>query len=402
MKFAYTALTKDGKIESSVVDAVSSVEVGHILKNQGLVPTSIKEVTQTNWFVYLSKFGTVSLSEKLVFVKNLSIMIKTGIAAPKALKILSRQTKTKKFKSCLEEVSAAVESGKNLSEAMAKFPNIFSNIFVSMVRVGELSGNLDKSLEYLGIQLDREHNLRSKTKGAMIYPSVIVVTMIILGVLMSIFVLPNLTSTFKEFNADLPWLTRQIITFADFMQNHAVIAIIGMILIAAGLVVLLQTPSGKRGFHWFSLKMFVLGPIVKKVNLARICRILSSLLKSGTPIVEGLQVTSDSEANVYYKEALFRAAENVKLGKPLTETLGKYDKLFPYVVVQMLVVGEDTGTVENILEQLAEHFEEEVDDTMKNLSSIIEPLLLLIIGAVVGVLAVGLISPIYNIGNNLG
>ncbi|MCC7356716.1 MAG: type II secretion system F family protein, partial [Candidatus Doudnabacteria bacterium] len=292
-------------------------------------------------------------------------------------------------------------SGKSLHEVMERYPKIFSRIFISMVKVGELSGNLEKALDYLGVQLEREADLKSKTKGAMIYPGVIVSAMIIIGLLMSIFVLPKLTGIFKEFNTDLPLMTRMIISFSDFMAGNSVLVISLMVAIAIGIGYFLRTKVGSQFVDLVLLRFPMISPIIKKINLARGARVLSSMLGSGIPIVEGLQISSESVGNVYYQRIFAESSGQVKLGKPLTVVLEKYPRLFPEIVVQMLQVGEETGTTENILNQLAMHYETEVDDTMKNLSSIIEPLLLLVIGGVVGVLALALIGPIYNISQGI-
>jgi type IV pilus assembly protein PilC len=300
------------------------------------------------------------------------------------------------------DIAAQVEGGKSLGEALARHENVFSNIFISMVKVGEMSGNLDKSLEYLTVQLHREADLKSKVRGAMIYPAVIVAAMVIIGILMSIFVLPKLTSIFKEFGTvELPFMTRVVIAVADFMSAHAVITVLGLIGSVVGLIMFYRTYTGKRLFDILSTRFLVIGPIVKKINLARFARILSSLLKSGIPIVEGLEVAGNSLGNIPYRELITKSANEVRLGKNLTDTLSKDESLFPVLVVQMLQVGEESGTVEDMLSQLAVHYEEEIDTIMKNLSSIIEPLLLLFIGGIVGVLAVALISPIYSISQSI-
>jgi type IV pilus assembly protein PilC len=270
-----------------------------------------------------------------------------------------------------------------------------------MVEVGEISGNLEKSLEYLRVQLQREADLKSKTKGAMIYPGVIISAMVIIGVALSIFVLPSLTATFKDFDTDLPVITKIVIAFSDFMAGNAVIVIAGLLISVGGSIMFMRSTIGKRLLDGFLLNMPLINPIVKKINMARFSRILGSLMKSGVAVVQGLEVTSQAMDNVYYREVIAETSEKVKLGKPLTEALSAHEKLFPFIVTQMLSIGEETGNLETILDQLAEHFEAEVDDTMKNMSSIIEPLLLLVIGAVVGFLAMALISPIYNISNSI-
>ncbi len=399
--FTYTASGKDGKMESGTLEAASFVAAGHLLKEQGLLPLDLSEKKQHDAFGFLKALGTVSLKEKIAFIQNLDLLLRSGVAAPRAMRIIAKQTGNKKFQGIVNEMAGSVESGKSMHESMAVYPKIFSHIFISMIEVGELSGNLEKSLEYLRIQLQRESDLKSKTKGAMIYPGVIVSTMIIIGVLMTIFVLPKLTSTFKDFDTQLPLLTRIVIGVTDFMAGNAVLVIGAMIGFVVAAIMFLRTPSGKRALAAFLLNMPLIAPVVKKVNMARFARILGSLLKSGIAVVEGLRVTSEAMDNVYYREVVAETGEEVKLGKPLTEALSKHERLFPFIVTQMLAIGEETGNLETILDQLAEHYEQEIDDTMKNISSIIEPLLLIVIGAVVGFLALALIMPIYNIGQNI-
>lgn len=401
MEFTYNAISKDGRRESGVITAGNSAAAGHILKERGLLPTSLESEAGFSLSSQLQKIGTVSLAERIGFVQNLGIMLKAGIAVSRALQIQVKQTKNPKFKNILADIAQQVESGKGLGEAISKYPHIFSNIFVSMVKVGEISGNLEKSLEYLTIQLQRDADLRSKTRGAMIYPSVIVSAMVIIGVFMAIFVLPQLTSVFKDFGGNLPITTQIVIHIADFMSGHAVLVIALMVGLVVGVVAFVKTSFGGRAFDWLLLHFLVINGIIKKINLARFARILSSLLKSGIPIVQGLEVSADSMGNVWYKDLVAQAAVNVKLGKPLTESLSKSPNLFPIIVVQMLQVGEESGTVEDMLGELAEHYEGEVDNTLRNLSSIIEPLLLLVIGGVVGVLAMALIAPIYQIAQNI-
>ena len=400
-KFTYIALTKDRHREASTIEAVDSIAAGHLLKDQGLMPVEIKEIKDSVIKSFFAGFSSIKLQEKIVFIEDLEVMLKAGIAAPRALKILVKQTKNKKFNKALADIAHQVESGKGLHEALESYPKIFSHIFVSMVKVGELSGNLEKSLEYLGIQLEREADLKSKTKGAMIYPAVIVSAMVIIGFLMAVFVLPKLTATFKEFGGELPLMTRIVVLFTDFISGNAII--VGALLIGAvaGVFFGMRTAFGNRMLDSFLIRVPMISPIVKKINLARMCRVLSSMMKSGISIVEGLQVTSEALGNVFYREAISAAGGEIKLGKNFTASLEKDPRLFPVILVQMLQVGEETGTMETILQQLAEHYEAEVDNTMRNLSSIIEPILLLVIGAVVGVLALALISPIYNLSQSV-
>jgi len=401
MEFTYTAITKDGHKETSSVQAPNLAAAGHLIKERGLLPTSIEEQGKRATFDFFKNFSTISLAEKIGFVDNLSVMLKAGISISRCMQILVKQTQNRKFKDILTDVYNQVEQGKSLSEAMEKYSGVFPNIVISMIKVGELSGSLNKSLEYLSIQLQREAELKSKTKGAMIYPSVIVGAMLIIGILMSIFVLPNLTSVFKQFGTDLPLSTKIVIAFGDFMSGHAVLVIGGLIALVAAVIAALRTYPGQRAFDLILLHFFIINTIVKKINLARFARILSSLLKSGIPIVQALDVAGASLGNILYREVVTKAASDVKLGKPLAESLSKEEALFPVLVTQMIEVAEESGTTQEILEQLAMHYEEEVDSTLKNLSSIIEPLLLLFIGGIVGLLAMALISPIYSISGSI-
>lgn len=400
--FTYTAITKDGRTESATIEAVDKMAAGHLLKEQGLMPLDLSEKSHRTWLEFFSGWGTVSLKHKIVFIEDLHIMLKSGITAPRALKIIAKQTKHKKFQNILFDLANQVEAGKSLHEVMGLYPRIFSHIFVSMIKVGELSGNLEKSLEYLSVQLEREAELKSKTKGAMIYPGVIISAMVIIGVLLAIFVLPQLTATFKEFGGELPLTTRIVVAASDFMAANSILVIVVLVALVAAVVLSVRTPPGQRVLHWWLLHMPIINPIVKKINMARFARIMSSLMRSGITIIEGLNVTAAALDNLYYKEVVAQAAENVKLGKPLTEALAQNEKLFPFIITQMLEVGEETGSLEDIMQQLAEHFEAEVDNIMRNFSSVIEPLLLLVIGAVVGFLALALISPIYNLSQSIG
>ncbi len=401
-EFVYSAITKDGHHETSTIQAATIAAAGHLLKEQGLLPTLLEEKKTGGMQFDLSNFASISLNEKIAFIQNLSIMNKAGISVPRALQILAKQTKKVRFKNILTDVHAQVESGKSMAEAMEKYPKVFSNIFLSMIRVGELSGNLDQSLSYLATQLQREEELKSKTKGAMIYPSVIVGAMFIIGVLMSIFVLPKLTSTLSELGGGaLPLQTRIVIAMSNFMSSHGTVVIVGLVAFVGLFWYWTTTNSGKRAVDFFLLHFYVINVIIKKINLARFSRILSSLLKSSIPIVEALQVASDSLGNSYYRDIAAKGSQDVRLGKPLSESLAKDPNLFAPLIIQMLQVGEESGTVENILEQLAVHYEEEVDNTLRNLSSIIEPLLLLVIGGVVGFLAFALIAPIYSVSQSI-
>lgn len=403
-QFAYTARDKEGQIVSDVVEAASREAVGQLLRNQGLLPTSIKEKRSGTFRLksFLPKiFRHVSLLDKMIFINNLAVTLKAGLPVSKALTVLSKQMPNPYFRNVVSSIAHNVETGKSLSESMGIYPNIFSALITNMVKVGEQSGELEKTLEYLGTQISRDYNLVRRTKGALMYPAVVLFALIVIGYLMFTFVLPRLTATFKEFDTELPTLTVVIIKIVDIFSNYSIVIL--FLLLALFLVFWFwrKTRNGKIIIHRLNLSFPVVSRIVKKLNLARFTIIFSGLLRSGMPIVEALKITSDTLTNIYYQQAIAEAADKVRIGIDLVVALEKYPKLFTPMVTQMIQVGEESGTMEKVLAEVSNFYETEIDETMKNLSSLIEPILVIVIGAIVGIMAVGLILPIYNIGQNI-
>lgn len=402
-EFSYSARNREGQIVSDIMEAASREAVGQMLRTQGLLPTSISEKSRRGFQVASLKsvLGRVSLLEKLTFIKNLAVTLKAGLPVSRALGVLTMQMPNVYFRLAIANIAHDVESGKALSEGMSKYPRIFSPIFVNMVKVGEQSGELDKTLEYLAVQVTRDYNLIRRTRGALMYPTVVVVALLIIGYLMFSFVLPKLTETFQDFGAELPFLTVMIIKVVDIFSHYSFIVLIVVVFLITAFWFWRRTESGKATLHRLILVTPVIGKISKKLNLARFTIIFSGLLRSGMSIVEALKVVSDTMTNIYYQRAIAEASDKVKIGVDLVTALEKYPKLFTPMVSQMVAVGEESGTMEKVLAEVSNFYEAEIDDTVKNLSSIIEPVLVIIIGAVVGVLAVGLIMPIYNIGQNI-
>ncbi len=400
--YSYTARNKEGVIEKNIISAMNQKSVVEVLRSQGLIPVSIKPVQKKMDFSeLLNKLGKIKLIDKITFIKNLSIMVKSGLPVSKSLKILTSQTPNKKFAAIISDVSRAVESGSSLSQALAKYPNVFSNIFVSMVKVGEVSGNLEQNLNYLADQMQRDYNLISKAKGAMTYPVVVLIALLLVGFSMFTFVLPKLTATFKEFDVELPLMTKIVIGTVDFFAAYGILLMPVFIALGVGFFYWRTTEPGKAVVHKVILYVPVLGKIVKKINLARFLGVFASLLKSGMPIVDSLNVSAEVVGNVYYKKVIADSALKVRGGSPLSFLFKKNPHLFDSIVVQMMEVGEESGTTDTVLSEVAHFYESEVDQTMKNLSSILEPVLMLVIGIVVGILAVALISPIYSITQNV-
>jgi len=402
--YKYSARDSSGKKVDGLMPAQNKAELAHNLKNQGLLlvfALSQKEENQGSWRG-IALWKKVSLTEKMMFIKHMAVMIKAGLPIPRALEILSLQSKSSYFKEVLSDIKEEIKTGKTLADSMSQYPKIFPPLFSSAIRIGEIGGNLEEVLELLAIQLQKEHEIRGKIRGAMIYPSVVVVAMIIIAVLMMLFVIPNLMKIFSEMNIELPLSTRLIIGTSNFMTGHIVLTLGILAAIPALIYFLISNKKGKKVLHFAYLHTPIAGGIIKKVNTARFARTLSSLLKSGVAIVRALEIIGDSMENSYFKKAIKSASESVQKGSPLYESIEKFPNLFPPMVVQMIKVGEDTGSSEQILGQLAEFYEREVDEITKNLSSVIEPALILVIGGAVGFFAISVIQPMYMVMDYMG
>jgi len=403
-RYNYIAKTLQGKSRSGILEAEDEHELARILRKEGsiLIKASSEEEKHKKKFLITVPFlDRVSLTEKIMFARNLRVMIAAGVALPRTLRILADQTKNKKFRKTILKIREEIIKGKAFSEDLGKYPNIFSELFVSMVKVGEETGTLEEVLKVLTQQMEKEHEIKSRIKGAMIYPAVIIFAMVCIGVLMLIIVIPKLSAVFSELGVDLPLTTKIVIAIGTFLSKFWFLLPIGILVFLFLLRVILKTKTGKLVFDTFVLKIPVISSIVKKTNSAHTVRTLSSLIAAGVPIVRSLEIVSGTLGNVHYRKAMSEAAERVKKGAKLAEILKRYENIYPTLVIQMIEVGEETGKTSDVLEKLAEFFEEEVANATKNLSAVIEPVLMLIVGAVVGFFAISMIQPIYSMVGTL-
>lgn len=348
-----------------------------------------------------SLISTVPTAEKVFFAENFRVMVKAGLSLSEALETLALQTKNKKFKSVLTEIKDGVMEGNTLASMLAKFPKIFPEYFINMIRVGEVSGNLEKNLEELSNQMKKDHELVSKIRGAMIYPAVIVVATVGIGILMFVYVIPSVLSVFDELKLKLPLATRILIFISKFINAHGILLAIIIVSAIIAFISFSRTKKGKNIFHFILLNLWIVGPIIKKVNLARFARTVSSLLKTDIPVIESFKITSTVLGNIHYRKACLDVAEKLGKGVPINSVLNDAPKLFPPLVTQMVSVGEKSGTLDVLLSELATFYEDEVSDITKNLSSIIEPILIVFLGGVVGLIAFAVISPIYTLSEGI-
>ncbi|MFA6587770.1 MAG: type II secretion system F family protein [Patescibacteria group bacterium] len=402
-KFSYTAKNSEGKTITSTIEAKDEHFLNSLLKVKGLALISAKPIIKgvRRKLSFNISFGGVPIVQKIFFLQNLQVMVRTGFSLSHALETLALQTENKKFKNVVIELGHDVQSGIALSVSMAKYPKIFSELFTNMIAAGEVSGKLDEVLYRLTIQIKKDHQLISKIKGAMTYPVIVMSAMVVIGIVMMTWVVPKLMVTFTENGGTLPLPTRILIGISTFFQHYIFFVVPGLVLLIFLFRWYIHTPKGRHIWHSLLLKMPIAGPIIKKINLAKFTRNLSSLLKTDIPIVQTFQIISRTIGNVIFKDALTKTADELKKGSSIASVLGSTPILFPPIVTQMISVGEQSGTLDTISEEIAKFYEEEVDQTMGNLTSILEPVIILVLGAGVGGIVVAVILPIYSLTDQI-
>lgn len=342
---------------------------------------------------------SVSPAEKIFFAQNLGVMLKSGLAASRAFRTLALQSQNPKFQRALVQITRAVEKGEPIATALAQYPSIFSPIFANMIRAGEKAGQLEQVLAELTDQLKRSHELRQKVRGALMYPTAVLIAMVGIGTGMIIFVIPKLLAIFEEVNAELPLPTRILIGISDFVNAYLLFLAPVVIGVAGGLVYFTRSGPLQLLWHRIILAMPIIAAIAVKINLAKIARTLSSLLATDMPIVDSFKLTAGVVANVEYRSSLIAVAAAVEKGETVSASLAHYERLYPPIAQQMVEVGEETGEIAEILGQLAQFYEEDVRQTMESLPTIIEPILIVVLGGAVGAMAISVIMPMFSLAN---
>ncbi len=375
------------------------------LRNDGFILTSFKKLEEDKpnkiSVKFLDQFFGISLKDKLMFTQNMSVMISSGLPISRAVKNISEQSSNKRLKEIMGKVFDDLQAGMTFADSLGKFPAVFNELFVNMIRVGESSGNLEEILEILTVQLEKEHDLKSKIKGAMTYPAVIVVVMIGIAIIMLTYILPKLMSVFSDMDVELPASTKVIIGISDLLRSNPIAIGIGMMVFVFIVQWMLKTPSGKKTLSFIMIKIPLIKKIVVEVNCARFARIYSSLLRSGVSAIESLRILSNTLTNHYFKNVMLEALDEVQKGVNFSKVIKRNSNIFPVLVSQMMEVGEETGKTETVLLKLAEFYEEDIDQISKNMSSIIEPFLMVLIGGGVGFFAVSMLQPMYGLMENI-
>lgn len=406
-KFTYTGEDKDGKQVEEAVNAPDRFAVYEIARQQGHTVTAVREKSKLSVrsLVDLEKINyyinRVKQDELIIVTRNLGSMLTAGLSLVRALSVIERQSNNPKLKGIISQIQERINKGDPFYEALKDFPNVFDDLYVAMVRAGEESGGLADSLQTLSLQMERSSELRKKIKGAMIYPAIVLTIMVGIGILMMVYVMPSITETFKSLEVELPMTTQVLIVVSDFMVANLLLVLAGLAAFVLGFIYALRTSWGSRAFSWVVVRLPVIGKIAKEANSARTARTLSSLLKAGVDMLRSLNITEDVLQNHYYKRILKEASADVEKGQVLSETFMRHEKLYPILVGEMIAVGEETGQISEMLEQLAVFYENEVEHKTKDLSTIIEPVMMVVIGGSVGFFALAMIAPIYSISDSI-
>ena len=403
MKFNVVVRTAEGGEESRTVEAENRVDVYSQVEKGGATVVSIEEgsgFAMPKWTNITIGSG-VKTDHRITFTKNLSAMLGAGLTLSRALSVIGRQAPSKVLKRIVGELENEVKAGSAFHEALAKHPKVFSRLFIAMTKAGEESGNLANTLAVVARQMETSHNLTKKIRGAMIYPAIILIAIAIIGVLMLIFVVPTLSSTFASLNVELPLSTRIIVGASDFAKNNIILVFGIMLAVGGGLYAGLKSMAGKRALLTLSLHLPVIGELVRETYSARATRTLSSLLSSGVEMLTAIAISAEVVGDNRFGAVLTEAEGRVKQGEALSASFIGHPKLYPVFVSEMAAVGEETGKLADMLGQVATYYESDVEARTKDLSTIIEQVLMLFIGAFVGIFAVSMMSPIYSLTENI-
>jgi type IV pilus assembly protein PilC len=396
--YAWEGRVRGGRTQRGEMEAPSKSAVIARLRQMQIqpIPDRIKERGKPKLgFGFLSR--GVSTKEIVVFTRQLSTMIDAGLPLIQSLDILAAQQKAN-FKSILTQVKETVESGSTFADAIAKHPNVFDHLFVNLVRAGEAGGVLDTVLQRLAVYLEKIENIKRRIKGAMVYPAVVITVAIIVLSIILIFVVPTFASLFKDLGTTLPALTQFIVDVSTFLKSNIIYILISLAIVSFAIGFMYKrSEKGRKILDAFLLKLWLVGDLLLKTVLSRFCRTLATLTSGGIPILDGLEITAKASGNRVTEEAILEVRKDVSEGKTLAEPLSKRPKIFPPMVVQMIAVGEQTGALDDMLNKIADFYDEEVDAAVAALMSALEPVMIAFLGGIVGVVVVAMYMPMFKL-----
>ena len=397
--FVYKVRDRSGKIFTGNMEGENRNSVVSRLREMDYFITSVSEKRGNILFSkQINIFKSIKLRDLTIFYRQFATMVNAGLTLVNSLDILTEQLENKALADNIKIVKADVEAGSTLADAMAKFPQVFSDLYISMVRAGEIGGVLDEILNKIADLMEKDFALRQKIKSAMSYPSFVAGAAALMSIFMLTFILPQFVGVFAQFGGKLPALTQFFVTLTYLFNRYWYIFFAVFAGLVAAFLAYIKTPNGKLNFDKFKLNAPILGVINRKGAIARFTRILGTLIKSGVPILEALQVSSNAIGNLVISSAVLGAKTKIKEGQSISGPLAA-SGVFPPMVTQMIMVGEESGELEEMLVNVAKFYDEEVDRTVDNLTSIIEPLLMVVIGLTVGTMIIAMYLPIFNMVN---
>jgi type IV pilus assembly protein PilC len=397
-KFKYFARNQEGKEVKGVVEARDASAVADVLHDRGLIVVDVKEEMKFD-LERLNEIniGGVPMQDKVVFMRQLATMISAGLAITKALEILKQQATNPYFQRVLIDVLESVQGGMSLAESFRnQSEDVFDDITLNLIQAGEESGNLDKILERLATEMEEQKSMGAKIKSAMIYPAIILIVIVAVIITMMVVLVPSMTEVYSEFGAELPWATQLLISMSDFMVKSWWILLTVILVFAVGIKMFLNTDRGRNIWDKIVLKIPTVGKIITKMQLSNFTRILSLLLGSGLSIIQALELTANSLSNSVFRNSVLEARREVEKGGSLAVPIAR-NEYFPLIVSQMIAVGEETGELDAVLAKVSQYYKEEVDTATDNLSALIEPVMLVLMGVSIGFIALAVYMPMFQL-----
>ncbi len=398
--YMYTVRDATGNVRTGTSEAENQDVLKRRLQEQGF---AVNEITQTKAAKKKQGggFGRVKLKDLSIFCRQFSTMIDAGVSLVRALDVLGEQTQNPKLKRIIREIQVEVESGQTLSKSMAKYPKVFGNLFIGLVRAGEIGGVLEEALQRLSHFLEKDMEMRRKVKAAMTYPVIVVIVALIIVLGLCTFIVPKFIDLFKDLGVkELPWMTQVLVDFSNFLKEKWWV---GLLIIAAIWISIKYagtTKTGRRVIDRLKLKVPVFGPLGHKIALARFARTLSTLLVSGVPILQAMETVAGTVGNEIISEAIMNARARIREGERINEPLER-SKMFPPMVVHMISIGEESGALDQMLSKIAEFYEGEVESTLQSLTSAIEPVMIVFLGFCVGFIVIAMFMPLLAVIGNL-
>ena len=398
-RYTYKATDKSTrKVVSGVIQAESEREAGRLLVDQGYIPEKVVEEDTKSIMAKVK--NKVTTKDRIIFTRQFATLIGAGLPMSRSLKTAAEQSTSKPMKAVIEDVTASVEAGKALSDALAQHPRVFGDVYLSLVAAGEMSGTLDTALARLAAQDEKDSNMISKIRGAMVYPGIIFVVIIAVLAFMMVLVVPEVRKLYTDMHKELPGITQVLVRISDFFANQWYVVAILLGLTVYGFLWYRKTDAGKRTFALFKLNVPVFNSLFQRLYMNRFCRTMEMLLGTGVSMLDAIHISARATSNYYMQQQFEAAAEKVKSGKALSESIADLDYILP-LVPQMVNIGEQSGKIDEMIGKAAEVYENELDEKIANISTMIEPFLMVVMAGLIGIVIAGTLLPIYSLVSSI-